>query len=125
MNPGDRPSGTRAFPRASRLLTSAEFRGVFGAATKSADRYFVVLARPNDTGRARLGLAIAKKQLRRAVARNRVKRLVRESFRHAQDELAGLDLVVMARSGIAATPNRPLREALDRHWRRLRNLPRA
>jgi ribonuclease P protein component len=59
------------------------------------------------------------------VARNRVKRLVRESFRHAQDDLAGLDLVVMARSGIAATPNRPLREALDRHWRRLRNLPRA
>jgi len=85
----------------------------------------VVLARANQLARARLGLAIAKKQLRRAVARNRIKRVVRESFRCRQSALAGLDIVVMARPGLADIPTRELFEALERHWRKLAELPRA
>lgn len=47
--------------------------------------------------------------------RNRIKRLVRESFRQA-DGLTGFDAVVMARPGAAAVANQGLRRSLDRHW---------
>ena len=50
-------------------------------------------ARPNDVGVARLGLVVAKKVLRRAVDRNRVKRVIRESFRKRRG-LPALDIVV-------------------------------
>ena len=68
---------------------------------------------------ARLGLAIAKKQVRLATQRNRLKRLVRETFREHRAELAGLDLVVMARAGAAAADNRRLRRSLQSHFHQL------
>ncbi len=75
--------------------------------------------RINDTGEARLGLAIAKKQVRRAVDRNRIKRVVRESFRHHQKQLASMDCVVMARRDTSAATNEELFASLQQHWRRL------
>ena len=69
--------------------------------------------------RARLGLAIAKRQVRLAVQRNRVKRLVRESFRQARPTLRGVDLVVMARPRLAERSNRQLSESLLKHWQRI------
>ena len=63
---------------------------------------------------------MAKKHLRRAVQRNRIKRLVRESFRRHRSELAGLDIVVLVRPGIAEADNTTLLAALDHHWERLR-----
>jgi ribonuclease P protein component len=68
---------------------------------------------------ARLGLAIAKRQIRKAVARNRLKRLVREAFRHDRVRLDGLDLVVMARTAATAAPSVRLRTSLQRHFERL------
>ncbi len=65
---------------------------------------------------ARLGLAVAKKRIRRANRRNRLKRLVRESFRENQNRLAGLDLVVVALATADRAPGRVLRGSLDRHW---------
>ena len=77
-----------------------------------------MLVRGNDFGIARLGLAVAKKRVRRAVARNRIKRLVRESFRHHGEVLRGLDVVVLCRfNGVA--PGEELRRSLARHWQRL------
>lgn len=78
-----------------------------------------MLYRPSGRAEARLGLAVAKKHLRRAVARNRIKRLIRESFRHHRQALAGLDLVVLVKPGIDAADNRSLHASLARHWKRL------
>jgi ribonuclease P protein component len=63
-------------------------------------------------------MVVPKRHVSRAVARNRVKRVIRESFRGHQALLAGLDVVVMARSGTAAHGNQHLRESLRQHWRR-------
>lgn len=63
-----------------------------------------------------LGLAIAKKQIRRAVDRNRLKRLIRESFRHHKAELQGYDIVVMARTKAITTSNAEIFEKLKQHW---------
>lgn len=92
---------------------------MFQKGCRSGTRYLTLLARENHTSGARLGLAIARKQIKTAVGRNRVKRQVRESFRHHQDLLAGLDIVVMARPGIATADTRKIRSALDSQWREL------
>ena len=106
-----------AFPRPNRLNTSADFARVFKRAQRSNDRYFTVLYRRNNLGYPRLGLAIAKKRVRRAVARNRLKRIIRDSFRHAKNQLLGVDIVIMARDQSEPAGNRDLFVSLEKHWR--------
>jgi ribonuclease P protein component len=68
---------------------------------------------------SRLGLAITRKRVPGAVARHRVKRQVRESFRLHQEVLRGFDLIVLARTGLQAHANRHLRASLEWHWRQI------
>ena len=71
-------------------------------------------------GAARLGLVIAKRQIRRAHERNRIKRLVRESFRQLPvRERAALDIIVIARHAAEEHDNATIARALARHWQRL------
>ncbi len=106
--------------REHRLLRPAQFQRVFAEPVKSADRCLVVLSRTTETGQpARLGLAIAKRHIKKAVARNRIKRLIRESFRHHKAQLAGRDFVVLARGGLDRRDNREIFNSLDQHWQRL------
>lgn len=108
------------FPRPLRLLNSAQFQAVFrDTACRSSDRYLTVIARPNQQQLPRLGLAISKKAIKTAVARNRIKRLVRESFRHHQQQLSGLDIVVMARADARQAGNAEIEASLQSHWQRL------
>ncbi|PLY16965.1 MAG: ribonuclease P protein component [Sedimenticola sp.] len=107
------------FPRSARLISPKDYSRVFNRAQKSVDDYFTVLYRVNDLNQARLGLAIAKKNLKRAVDRNQVKRVVRESFRSHQPELEGLDIVVLSRKGIPAGDKPLLHASLEKHWARL------
>ncbi|HUF72161.1 MAG TPA: ribonuclease P protein component [Gammaproteobacteria bacterium] len=106
-----------AFPRARRLRTAKDYSRVFGGADRSSDRFFTVLARLNGLSEARLGLAIARRVAPRAIDRNRLRRLARESFR--QLTLAPLDYVVMARKDALDAPNPAIRDSLDRHFVRL------
>ncbi|MBT8086953.1 MAG: ribonuclease P protein component [Gammaproteobacteria bacterium] len=106
------------FQKHNRLLESGAFSRVFEKATRSRDRLFTVLCRHNDGRAARLGLAISKKHCRMATARNRIKRIVRESFREHQAELAGLDIVVMNQPGASAAANPELFRSLAQHWQR-------
>ncbi len=107
------------FPRRARLTGRNAFAGVFAQPVRSSDRYFTVLARPNALGYPRLGLAISRKVAKAAVARNRIKRIARDSFRHHQPQLGSLDYVVMGRAGVAEQDNPLLFAALHRHWQRL------
>ena len=104
------------FPREHRLGKPADFQYVFENAQKSADACLTVLARASQRGYARLGLAIAKKSIRRAADRNRIKRLARESFRLRHSELGSLDFVVMARKPAERADLETLRNALEKHW---------
>jgi ribonuclease P protein component len=111
--------GGAGFSRRVRLSGPAVFAEVFARPVKSSDRYFTVLARPNGLNYSRLGMAISRKIARSAVARNRIKRVVRESFRHHQAQLGGMDWVVMGRSDTAQQENAVLFASLQRHWQRL------
>ena len=113
-------SGRERLRKANRLPDSAAFDRVFRGADKSRDAFFTVLSKPNGVARARLGLAISKKHCRSATGRNRLKRLVRESFRRHQGALAGRDVVVMAQAPAAGAANPTLFASLERHWQRIR-----
>jgi ribonuclease P protein component len=112
------PSSERRFPPEHRLLDARSFSRVFDKAARSRDRLFTVLYRENDAGIARLGLAISRKHCRKAVERNRIKRVVRESFRHHGELLAGLDIVVLNQAAAAAATNGAMFDSLAEHWRR-------
>lgn len=100
-------------------MQPADFNRVFRGGRKSGCGSFTVLALVNEKSHPRLGLAVAKRAVRRAVARNRLKRLIRESFRNGQRDLGGLDLVVLCKPGAARMSNADVRAALETHWRRL------
>jgi ribonuclease P protein component len=105
--------------RQNRLINSHDFARVFSGGQRSADKYLTLLFVPNDKSVARIGFAVAKKRLPRAVDRNRVRRLARESFRKNRDSLGCLDIVIMARSQASCAPNPRLFESLEKHWAKL------
>ncbi len=76
----------------------SEFVAVQERGRKLHGGAYVVLALPNGLGRPRLGVTVSTR-IGNAVVRNQVKRWVREAFRAAAPDLAGLDVVVIARGG--------------------------
>ncbi|KAF1070365.1 MAG: Ribonuclease P protein component [Pseudomonas citronellolis] len=117
---------SRGFERDKRLLTSRHFTAVFDSpSAKVPGKHILLLARENDLDHPRLGLVIGKKNVKLAVERNRLKRLIRESFRHHQDSLVGLDIVIIARKGLGDLENAELHPQFGKLWKRLlRDRPR-
>jgi ribonuclease P protein component len=108
-----------SFPPSLRLKTPADFQKVFACPVKSTDRYFTLLAIENSMNHPRLGLAIAKKNIKMAVDRNKIKRAARESFRCQQHQISPLDIVVLARRDAAKTSSAVLTKSLTKHWHKL------
>ena len=109
-----------AFPKALRLLKSADFQAVFANAPfRASHQHLLILSRANGLGHARLGLIIAKKNIRLAVNRNRVKRLIRESFRMHQQQLQDLDVIVLARRGLDECDSSTIEKMLSKQWQRI------
>ena len=106
-----------------RIRCAADYKGVFdGALFKVHQPHFLFLAKYSEQQTSRLGIVVAKKKVRRAHERNRVKRLARESFRLNQQQLDELDIVVMPKSGIEAIPNAELHQQLQFAWQKLQRL---
>jgi ribonuclease P protein component len=84
-------------------LRRADFLRATRQGRRFATEYFLLYRFDRkDSGPTRLGITVTRK-LGNAVRRNRIKRLVREWYRHKQARpgaLAGCDLVVIARSGL-------------------------
>lgn len=70
---------------------------------------------------ARLGVAVAKRHVPLAVDRNRVRRMIRESFRHYQAALKGHDIVVIAQRALFELSKARLQEDLNQQWKLLAN----
>lgn len=83
---------------------------------RSGQRYhqklFQVAVCRNELGWPRLGLSIAAKAVGNSVARNRIRRVIREVFRHRQDLPPG-DLVISAKSQARHADNAQLRADLE------------
>ncbi len=114
------PVPESSFGRNKRLLTARAYQAVFSdTCYKVAHPNLLLLAKPNGLCQPRLGLVVAKKNIRRSVDRNRVKRVVRETFRHSQSLLDSLDIVFLARQGMDRLTPREQTDLLENSWRRL------
>jgi ribonuclease P protein component len=113
-----------SLPRSARLSKPEDFNRVFRKPTVSRDHCFKVLARINDEDQSRLGMAVSRRIDKRAVGRNRIKRVIRESFRKAfnsqsEADRQSLDIVVLPGLETATICNRALFRSLEKHWLRL------
>jgi ribonuclease P protein component len=106
-------------PRDARLRRPGEFAALRSSSGRAGGRCFHLRYRGNDLGHARLGLAISKRVSKRAVERNRIKRLLRESFRRIRHQLPAVDLMVMAREQTAGVPGPDLLAEIDLLWKKL------
>ncbi|MBL4823405.1 MAG: ribonuclease P protein component [Colwellia sp.] len=115
---------TYEFNRESRLLTPDHFQSVFKKPIRFGSSHFTILITPSNlptdsSKNNRLGLAIAKKRVKLAVQRNRIKRIIRESFRLNQHNLPAIDMVVMVKSGIDQLDNKEINQQLTKIWRKI------
>jgi ribonuclease P protein component len=110
---------TLRFPRRAHLRASAEFQAVFGEGSRVSGpslRLHVRFA-PNEAG-ARLGLTVSKRVDPRSVGRNRIRRVLRETFRLGRSLLPAGDYVVLAKPEAKAQSNAALRAEFDDLLRR-------
>ena len=107
------------FNRESRLLTPGHFQSVFSKPLRFGSSHITILISKNPDEHKRLGLAIAKKRVKLAVQRNRIKRQIRESFRLHQHDLPYIDMVVMVKSGTDKLENTEIRKQLEKIWRKI------
>ncbi|MDW3095949.1 MAG: ribonuclease P protein component [Gammaproteobacteria bacterium] len=107
------------FSKQDRLLSSKDFQDVFAKPIKSSDSAYTVLARPNQLSGPRLGVIVSKKNVPKAVVRNRLKRVVRESFRTHKNIISAFDVVVICKKNSANILNQSLAEKLQKHWKSL------
>ena len=82
------------------LKRRSDFQRVYRTGRSWANRYFVLYAFESDRLEGKVGFAAGKK-LGCAVTRNRVKRLLRETYRHHQDLVRpGLALLLVGRKAM-------------------------
>jgi ribonuclease P protein component len=102
-----------------RLRSKPHFDAVYASGRRIDDRLFGLRVKPNGLGIPRIGLAVAVKTAGNAVRRNRLRRLVRESFRLARFDLPAVDIVVAAKFPAAQAPAATLRASLATLWQRV------
>lgn len=107
-----------------RIRCAADYKSVFdGALFKVHQPHFLFLAKLTEQPNSRLGIVVAKKKVRRAHERNRIKRLARESFCLHQPKFeSDIDVVVMPKVGIETITNAELYQQLDFAWQKLQRL---
>jgi ribonuclease P protein component len=108
-----------SLPHQFRLTEKRAFREIFEKPCVASDSCFKILAKPNGQSVSRLGMAVSRKVDRRAVQRNRLKRLVRESFRlYLASQRVGIDadFMVLPRQQAVAISNEEIFERLGRLW---------
>lgn len=108
------------FPKSSRLRKPSEFKTVYQQnSIRVKGRYFTVLTFCRFE-HARLGVVVSKKVSKRAVIRNRIKRLVRENYRQ-RDSQPALDYVVIAKAGVDEQKGQQVFAELDYLWAKINN----
>lgn len=107
------------FLRSHKLVSKSEFQSLFDQSDKVSQRYLLALYKPNTKAHGRIGIIVGKRVAAHAVTRNKIKRVIRESFRANQEQLKCLDIVVIARQQCGTQDKIQLREGIDKLWQRL------
>ena len=108
-----------SFPKTNRVVDKKDYARIFSEAERIPSNHLILLYCGNSLPNCRLGLAISKKHLAKAVERNRIKRQIREFFRHHQTEYEGLDIMFISRPATSGADNPMLRRSLEGLWKKL------
>ena len=107
------------FGKAKRLLNARDYSHVFDSPdARASHKHLLFLAKCSSEHENRLGLVIAKKNIRLAVQRNRIKRLAREFFRTLPEGEPKLDVILLARRGLDQLDNREVSSILQQQWQK-------
>ena len=110
--------GNYSFTKEQRILSKKDYQKVFdGLDYRCGNRNFLLIARKTSLNTARIGLIVPKKHLKRAVDRNLIKRLARTTFRFKQNELVGLDIIVLLKGKpFPSKTRKQVTDELDTLW---------
>ncbi len=101
-----------AYTHLDRLQNASQYTRVFDQAIKSNSEFFTILSRENAIGQPRLGIVVAKRHAKRAVDRNTIKRIIRESFRQTKTSLPNNDYIVILKRPIKAIKKTKFKQTL-------------
>jgi ribonuclease P protein component len=107
------------FPPHKRLLRKSEFDAAYARGRRFGNGFFAVTATSNEKQGARLGMAVAVRTAGNAVERNRIRRIIRDSFRLHQHSLPAVDLVVSARPPARGAKGVELHASLAGLWQKV------
>jgi ribonuclease P protein component len=107
------------YPRSASLRQPAEFTALRRLGKRMAARFFQTQYRLTDSVDARLGMAVSRRVSKRAVVRNRIRRVIRESFRLNRARLPACDVLLIAQTTAAEQSSSVLRADLESLWQRL------
>ncbi|MBS0194489.1 MAG: ribonuclease P protein component [Proteobacteria bacterium] len=125
MSAADECGADSTFPKTARLRTPGEFKAVFEHGRRVSGGMFrlhiltAAVADPEGAQKvARLGISVPKRIAALAVERNRIRRIVRESFRHQRASIPAGDYALVAQRESRGATADALRTALASLWRR-------
>lgn len=101
------------------LRNLAQFQRVYQLRQRFPGRFYMLYYRDNQTDCPRLGVVASNRNVRRAVDRNRVKRIAREAFRRYQQQLRSVDIIVVAKPEATTASRRELHVCLNKLFMQL------
>jgi ribonuclease P protein component len=119
---GEPDAGVSTFPKSVRLRKRADFTRLSDSADRYAGKGFLVVWQANGLAQPRLGVTASKK-IGCAVTRNRVKRYIREIFRHNRTLLPAVDMNVIARRESSTMDFRGISRELEKAFRHIGKSP--
>ena len=108
------------FTKQQRLLTPAAFREVFDAPERKLHQsHLMAFVRTNTHEQPRVGMAITKRKVPTAVARNLIKRQIREQFRIKSLKLESKDIVFIVKKSIKGLDSKELKNEINNIFKKI------
>lgn len=100
------------------LQKARDFSNVWAKPRRAKGEYATLVARENNLGIPRIGFLVAKRKVKKAVDRNKIKRLVKESFRLNKKTIANFDIIFLLNKEPDLKNSYLLSQELNRQWRK-------
>lgn len=102
-----------------RIRTTMEFNRIYLGGQRLLGYFYLLYFQNNNLGYPRLGVVASRKNLKKAVIRNRSKRIVKEQFRLQKHRLPSIDIVFIAKSQLKEARKQELHKCVNELFNQL------